>query len=314
MKQPTATQIATYNRLTELNVSSFSQHKHIVDVLGEIITPEETIVAAAIGRNESHTPALFALTNTRLLYVEGDRLYHSNNEIAFSSIDGVSRLPTPILSSVTVSTQAGKYSVTNVNNANSRDFANALEDTLNNASQIMNKPQPVPQPEQPQPQQLPSDAPNETSLIEGMLPEKKIAFTNEELDFLSSHSVGVLSTSSSGGDVHANPVYYVIENNNIFILTREKTHKSVNMVARPQSSIVVIDDKTMQFVTCEALAKEVNDLVLKQDIYNEINAEVTSLKANIQQALYDVSQGEYTVFELIPTAIKTNLPAVSTPS
>ena len=341
MSTPTPTQVAVYNRLTELEVSPHNQHRHIIKVLADALAPNETITAVAIGRNDDWVSALFALTNLRLFYIEGDPMYHSSHEIALTGVYGSSLLPTPILSSVTIQTPAGDYSIKDINNANSRYFMHELDKEITNLSETPTQaatskdpaatatPAPTPKATSttasvPQPattssntntpanatpyDNLPSDGPNLNTLAADLLPAIPVQLSKDELAFLSKHNAGILTTTSASGQIQSNPVYYALAESELYIMTREQTHKARNMIARPQATLVVMDNTTLKHVNLTVLAKETSDLIKKHEIYTDINAIISSkAQHNIQSALYDTAQGDYTVFKLILVAISENL-------
>lgn len=299
MSQPTENQTKVYSRLSELGISKFNQGKSIVGALTKSLIAGEPLEAVVVGRNANYTSALFALTNTRLLYIEGDRLYHSANTIAVGAIVGVSILPTPILSAVTVQTKIGDYTIQDVNNANSHDFAKAMDGVINKIAEPAEGS--LTQPSKVQQSADVSTDPTPTT------PEK-VTLSPSELEFLDLQHVGALTTSSASGQIHSNPVYYAIQDSKLYIMTREGTHKARNMTARPQASLVVIEQSNLQYITIYALTKEIGDPALKLQTYTAIRSMIEKRpQAKLQKALYDTAKGEYTIFELAPTAITSNL-------
>lgn len=341
MAQLSDNQVAVYNRLTELQISNYNQHRHIVEVLGNAVAPGEVIEAVVIGRNSNNTPALFALTVRRLFYIEGDRLYHSTNQVSLVSLFGVTLLPTPILSSVTIQTQAGEYAIMDANNSNARLFTQKINEVINQftldetsqeedsqpnsdmtatsnnvainsttpAPNAVTEPKATPAPATPiQTGALPADSPDIKQLEKELEPPKPIEYSPQQANFIKANYVGSLSTANASGQIHSSPVYYVFFDNIIHILTRENTHKAQNMSARPQATLTILNYQTLNYVTVEALAKEMSNLAQMHLIYEKINSIIESNPdLHIQQALYDTSEGNYTVFGLLPRNIKSNI-------
>ena len=134
--------------------------------------------------------------------------------------------------------------------------------------------------------------------------------TNNELEFISQQRAGILTTTSASGDIHTNPVYYVVQNSNIYILTRKETHKAKNMVSRPQATLAILNNNTLQYVTINALSQVVSSLEKEELIYNSISEQISKKSSSIiQNALYDAEKGEYTVFQLVLVSSSNNINA-----
>ncbi len=304
-----ANQVAVSNRLAELGISSYNQHRHIVEILGSIITPNETIEAVVIGRNANHTSALFALTQKQLFYIVGDKLYHSTNQIALSSLMGVTLLPTPILSSVTIESKAGEFCIMDANNSNADFFTKQLNRVISQSNDEEGN-TPVDMPIEPESPTTTNPTPVTNTNNEETTRTPVFNLTNNELEFISQQHAGILTTASASGDIHTNPVYYVVQNSNIYILTRKKTHKAQNMVSRPQATLAILNNNTLQYVTINALSQVVSSLEKEELIYNSISEQISKKSSSIiQNALYDTEKGEYTVFQLVPVSSSNNINA-----
>ena len=99
--------------------------------------------------------------------------------------------------------------------------------------------------------------------------------TNNELEFINQQHAGILTTTSASGDIHTNPVYYVVQNSNIYILTRKETHKAQNMVSRPQATLAILNNNTLQYVTINALSQVVSSLEKEELIYSSISEQIS---------------------------------------
>ena len=286
MKKITKQEQVVYDRLTELGISKYNEHKRIIKALADVIAPGEQIISVVIGRNEEHTSALFALTDRRLFHIVGDLIFHSTDEIALSSVVGVALLPTPILSSVTI-TQAGnnKSVVQDANNSNSQAFVHAMNQTLSGLNSAS------------QPQ---------TPISQATTPKQ---LTAKEHNFLSSHNIINLTATNSDNTTLTEPVYYVAQENSIYIMTRQHTKKAQDMIAHPDVKLLLISQDQTQTLQIEGEAIIVNEVNKKHEVYEQINQIIANLPAGssiIQSPLYDLSQGVYTIFKVVIADFNSN--------
>lgn len=77
----------------------------------------------------------------------------------------------------------------------------------------------------------------------------------QALDFLKSHSAGVLSTVSEDGKAHGSAIYYVADENfNIYFLTLKTSRKCANLCANPSVALTVGRQDIPQTVQLEGVA------------------------------------------------------------
>ena len=75
------------------------------------------------------------------------------------------------------------------------------------------------------------------------------------LDFLKSHSAGVLSTVSADGKAHGSAIYYVADDNfNIYFLTLKTSRKFANLQANPSVALTVGRQDVPQTIQLEGVA------------------------------------------------------------
>ena len=82
------------------------------------------------------------------------------------------------------------------------------------------------------------------------------------------------------------------------------------MVSRPQATLAILNNNTLQYVTINALSQVVSSLEKEELIYSSISKQISKKSPSIiQNALYDAEKGEYTVFQLVPVSSSNNINA-----
>ena len=114
-------------QLKQVGVSDFSLHKQTVKQLPSILRDDEKILAALVGRNTKRWSAMLVATDSRIVYVEADLLFHSFDELLFGVVSGIEVRPTPILSSLTLFTRIGDYTVTTPSSHAADTFRRTVE-------------------------------------------------------------------------------------------------------------------------------------------------------------------------------------------
>ena len=82
------------------------------------------------------------------------------------------------------------------------------------------------------------------------------------------------------------------------------------MVSRPQATLAILNNNTLQYVTINALSQVVSSLEKEELIYSSISEQISEKSSSIiQNALYDAEKGEYTVFQLVLVSSSNNINA-----
>jgi general stress protein 26 len=100
----------------------------------------------------------------------------------------------------------------------------------------------------------------------------EITTSRERLaEFLRTHGIGVLATSSREGKPHAATVYLTCDQQfNIYFVTKKDTQKSRNLQENGQAAIAIYDAASQTTVQAEGAAVAVTDVEQATWIINDI--------------------------------------------
>lgn len=124
-------------------------------------------------------------------------------------------------------------------------------------------------------------------------------------DFLSTHSIGVLSTVDPDGEPHSSVVYYAVSDNfEITFTTKKKTKKSSNLSNNNHAMFIVYDAESQITVQITAIAQDLTGSPELPEIFRAtIEASMNTSDAGIPP-ISKLAAGDYTAFRLQPAQIR----------
>jgi nitroimidazol reductase NimA-like FMN-containing flavoprotein (pyridoxamine 5'-phosphate oxidase superfamily) len=127
--------------------------------------------------------------------------------------------------------------------------------------------------------------------------------SGDVIEFLERHDSGVLSTVDSERGVTAAPMYYSVQGESLFIITKNSTRKARNMTSHPNVAFTVYDPATLQVAQIQAQVETVDDWNLQEQVYQAImQPHEGAPQANVPPVA-SVRSGAYAVFRIVPSTI-----------
>ncbi len=128
---------------------------------------------------------------------------------------------------------------------------------------------------------------------------------NTILEFLQSHSTGVLATTGGFNNPHAAAIYYTVDNNfDIIFATKSATQKYENMQKNNNISLVVFDTYTQ---TTVQITGKVVEAVSEEDVHSAIANMLHSAQQTSEEGNPPISKlyaGHYVAMRIIPQTIR----------
>lgn len=273
------------SELVKVGMTAYGLLKSETRHLPELIHPDERIGGVVYGRYEGGSGMIVA-TDQRVIFLDYKPFYRSVDEIKYDVISGVSVNKQDGSSGVVLHTRLGDYKLRFVNNKCAQHFMHFIEDK----SLEMTR----------------ADAPPKEK------PQQATIAGNAELSqparmFLGGHEVGVFSTIDRDGNVHGSVVYYAADkNDNIYIVTKEKTKKAENLESYNQVALTIFDATTMQTLQISGHAHVEDDPKIQQFAQERIlRPRFNEGHAQLPPVLY-IPAGKYVVICIKPTSYTYN--------
>ena len=276
---------AAPDRITEelkaVGVTAYGRLKRPSRLLHTLLRDDEHIEAAAYGQGADGSAMLVA-TNKRVLFVEANLLYSSSDDFGYDVISGVNHQESPLFGSVTLFTKVHTYHLEYASRESAMRFVKLIEDRVAGAGDVKKD--------------------LDLSYEE---PERQVHYatlSDEARDFLHSQETMVVSTAARTGQVHSAVVYYTIQDDVLYMLTKKETAKSHNLIAGKGAAVVVYDAATKRTAQLQTVAEIVGDPEVSEEVFTTIGAVMHGGVENLPIAQLDA--GGYIVFALRPTEVK----------
>ena len=133
---------------------------------------------------------------------------------------------------------------------------------------------------------------------------KPVTLDREARSFLQTHNVGVLSTIDRGGSPHGATVYYVIDQENVYFLTKSETTKAKNILAHPQVALTIFEEYTLQSLQICGLAEAEHDRGVTTRVFEIITRELQYDSEKTTTPVTKILEGSYVVFKITITDAK----------
>lgn len=278
------------SELKAVGVSAYGRWKHPAKWLVNLLRDDEHIEAATYGQSEQGSAMLVA-TDRRVLFVEGNFMYHSADDFGYDVISGIHSQNTALYECVTLYTKLQTYHLMYVNHASAERFVRLIEDRVAHVGDVA------------QDIDLSYETEENRTSEEEPLPERQYAvLTDESRAFLETQETMVVSTASRTGQVHSAVVYYVLIDNVFYMLTKKDTQKSHNLIAGRTAALTIYSADTKQTAQIQAETSIVGDPQLSQAVFTLISNVMHGGVENLPVAQLDA--GGYIIFSLRPIDVK----------
>lgn len=219
-------------------------------------------------------------TDERVIYYDRKPLFTAMDEISYRVVSGIKVASQGDLTSLTLHTRIGDYTIRLANPASAEAFAHFIEKrALENHGSTT-----------PSPSSKPSLKPTK--------------ITKSVLEFLQAHEVGVISTIDRGGNVHGAAIYYLVyDPETIYFITKLQTNKAQNLLVNGQVALTVYDEHKLRLAQIQAYAEQEADKLVASDVFSKL---IKSRNYEGEERLPPITQknaGEYICVKLTPTSI-----------
>ena len=268
--------------LRQAGVTMFGRAKFASQHLPRVIHADERVMGAVYGRYRTgsgllgFTEGMLVATDRRVLFLDYKPGYTAMEELPYDSVTGVQRIVAGPFSSVTLYTKLKDFVLYFANSTCVRRFVEHIESAQSN------------QPGEP------AAAPN--------LPAADAA-GRKALEFLRSHDLAVLSTVSSDGRPHGAAVHYVMDHDEVYILTKGDTQKAHNLLATRQAALTVYDAAKLQTVQLQGTAAIAAEPSAKNWAFTALASPRKYDGGQEAPPAVDLADGAFIVFRISPTAI-----------
>jgi general stress protein 26 len=272
--------------LKAVGVTNYGLTKSEVKHLPAHIHPDEHIHGAVYGKYDEGWTAFLIATDKRLIFYDRKPLLSAFDEIAYDAISGVKGSHTGLTRSITLHTRIGDYQLRFVNPKCAQIFTKYIEERRLEGWRPGNK-----QPANPTPY---------TTAKQSHEPP-----TEDAVEFLKTHDLGVFSTIDRTGNVHGAVVYYVLDNaNNLYIQTKSNTAKGRNVFAHSQVAFTIFDAAKQQTLQISGSASIETDRAVKNKVFKKIVRPRTYNGTSSLPPVTKIHDGSFVVIKITPTEIK----------
>ena len=253
MKKTTTTTESNEKRvmqaLKSVGVSDYGLRRFTSTYLPHVIHPDETIEAAVFGRmKESEgffgfVEGLLVATNRRVIFIDHRPGYTTMDEVTYDVVSGVNISSTLFYTSLTLFTKVANYRLSFASKECVQRFADYIETRRLDTKK-------VDEPEKAQPYSA--------------------ALSNEALQFLTSHEIGVLSSVERTGLISGSVVYYTVRGNGIYFMTKVGTRKADNILGNQHIAFTVFDETKLQTAQLHGVVELETDETVKKEVTEAI--------------------------------------------
>lgn len=268
--------------LTSAGLSRYALLKNEARHLPNVIHEDEHIIAAINGRSATGSVMLVA-TDRRVIFLDCKSFYTTLDEISYDVVAGVMHHIQGVYANVILHTRVGEYNLRLVNKFQAHKFVDCIERKRLEAQYGDNK--------------------DERSNIDSVRVDAPMSFNMDQVsrNFLQTHNVGVLSTIDRGGSPHGAVVYYVVEQEKVYFLTKSETNKAKNIIAHPQVALTIFEDYTLQCLQLRGLAEAEHNEILVSRIFDVITRELQYDDEKSTPPVTKILEGSYVVFKITIT-------------
>jgi general stress protein 26 len=266
--------------LRAVGISGYGLRKAEGRYLPQLIHDDEHIKAAVYGRTDAGSAMLIA-TDRRVLYIDKKPFMTISDEISYEVVGGVGiSREASLFVGVTLHTRMGDYAVRFVNPKSAKTFEQYIGMVRLEGS---------PQPDTRRTKPIAAKQPHTIALIDAPASE-----------FLTSHTIGVLSTIDRTGQLSGAVMYYTYTpmTGVIHVLTKSDTRKAHNILATHQVAFTVYDEPRRQTIQLQGYATIESDHTTKQTVFEAISAPKQYQSGDAHPPVARIQAGGYIVFRI----------------
>ena len=218
--------------------------------LSQVIQEDEHIMAVVYGRATTSGGAMLVATDLRVIYFNRMPLFATLDEVTYDLVSGVSKgNGGGLFETITLHTRAGDFTVRFANLRSAERFIKYIEQKCIEKN---------------------SEDGVEANFESGT-EFSKVFLNSTEEKFLEKHELATLSTIDRRGNVDGAAVYYCTFGDGLlYILTKGGTQKMHNVFAHPQVAVTIYDERSLQTLQIQGIAKIETDSLIKSKVFKQI--------------------------------------------
>lgn len=265
--------------LKAAGISTLAMLRFTARYLPKVIHDDEHIEAAVFGRHKEseglfgYIEGILVATDKRIIYLDHKPGFTTMDEIAYEVVSGVKKSTAGLYSSLTLFTKMGNYTVSFAKPANAERFADYIEQRRI---------------DDPSPKDHTTTYPS--TVLSG----------NTTTKFLQTHDMAVLSTIDRAGNISGAVIYYLLQGSFIYIITKEGTQKSRNLLGNPQVALTIYDAAKLQTAQIQGHADAETDPAIKEYVYQQIVKPRHYDSGDRLPPVASIQNGAFIVFRIAP--------------
>lgn len=274
--------------LIAAGVSKYGLLKAESRYLPQIIHANEHIGGVVYGRYKGGLAMLIA-TDQRTIFLDKKPMFVTMDELTYDVVSGVKYNRAGLVDTITLHTRVTDYIIRFVSEECAYKFVKFLEsrrlENDDNKIQFKNKPS------------------NSKANINFNEPFSLL--NKEALKFMRSKDIAVLSSIDRTGNLYGSPVYFVIDQeNNFYILTKDKTDKVKNISGNSQVALTIFEEYKAKTLSIQGIANYETDQKIIGYVFNEI-VKPREYNGNVKlPPVTYIKDGDFKVIKITPTSAK----------
>lgn len=266
--------------LDAVGVIHRNMHPFTSSYLPRVLHDEEHIRAAVFGRRKESegffgfVEGMLVATDERVIFLDHRPGYTTMDEISYDNVSGVNLSTTIIYASVTLFTKIMNYKISFAGHKAARLFTDYIE---NRAIKHEDRP------------------------ISSQKPPYEALITDEPLNFLESHEVGVLSTVERTGAVSGAVVYYTMMDDYPYFITKENSRKADNILNNQHVAFTVFDEAKLQTIQLQGIVEQIHSDAHKLEILTAIVHPRTYADGSHKPPILRIGPDGIQTYRIVPT-------------
>lgn len=264
--------------LQEVGMSWWGTRNLASSYLTTIIHHDEHIKAAVFGRQKEieglfgFVEGMLVATDRRVLYIDKRPGYVSMDEVSYDKVSGTHISKAGYYASITLFTKIANYTLSFAKPANTKRFADYIEERIIDEKTI------------------PAEQPVAVTRI-----------TDDALQFLQDHEVGVLSSTDRTGIVNGAVIYYVMHNGIPYFMTKLGSNKAANILGNQHAALTVFDADKLQTLQLQGIVETEYDEIIKKEASAFIARPRSYQDGSHKPPLLRMGGGDFVTFRILPT-------------
>lgn len=262
--------------LRRAGISKFTLHKFTTHYLPRVIHPDEHIQAAVYGRH-TESEGIFGFiegaliaTNKRVIFLNHQPGYTTMDEVGYDKIFGVNFSRAGFYASVTLFTEIANYTLSFTSPKAAKKFTNYIENQTTNEGESI-----------------------ATS-------DYEVVISDEALDFLKVHELGVLSSFERTGTISGAAIYYTIYDKRPYFMTKTATQKASNILGNQHIALTIVDEQKLQTAQLQGIVEVETDMSIKKVVADTLIRSRHYEKGDHLPPVMNLA-GDFVIFRIRPT-------------